>query len=804
MAAVLDITDRKKAEKTVSKLSLAIEQSPVSILITDTLGNIEYGNPKIAEITGYTLDELIGENSRIFRSGNKSEDEYKVLWGTISSGKVWKGEFLNKKKNGKLYWENAIISPLKNDKGLITNYIAVKEDITAQKQIQLALKESELRYHTLAKISPVGIFRTNAEGYTTYVNETYCRISTLSPQEAMGNGWLKAVHKDDREKLQAEWIAASQSKRNSSAEYRFLRNDRSVVYVIGQTVQEKNSKGEIIGYVGTITDITARKKLESTKDLLVKISNAVLATDNFESFSRYIFTELQKIIETSNFYIALYDEKTQMMSVPFMADQLDETIDSFHVENTLTGYVVNTKKALFIKKEEISEHIKKGDIEQYGLLCEAWIGVPLFSNDKVVGAIVIQNYEGERMLNEEDSKVLEYIAPQISVALERKKSIEDLKLALEKSQESDRLKSAFLANMSHEIRTPMNGILGFTELLKEPKLSGEEQQEFIAVIERSGARMLNTIKDLIDISTIEAGQVKVLNSATNINNQIKEIAYFFKPEADNKGLKLKTQTSLPFEEAVCFTDHEKLDAILMNLIKNAIKYSKKGTIEFGYNVKDKHIEFFVKDEGIGIPKENFKSIFNRFVQVDNTLSSDYEGSGLGLSIVKAFLELMGGEIWVESIVGEGSKFYFTIPVDLSTKQKPEIKIIDEGFPEIDKLKKLKILVVEDDEMSEMLFKITLKSIAPEIFIANTGLEAVEVCRNNTDLDLILMDIKMPVMNGYEATKEIRSFNKEVIIIAQTAYAMDGDREKAIEVGCNDHISKPINNQKLLELIDHYF
>ena len=242
--------------------------------------------------------------------------------------------------------------------------------------------------------------------------------------------------------------------------------------------------------------------------------------------------------------------------------------------------------------------------------------------------------------------------------------------AKERAEESDRLKSAFLANMSHEIRTPMNGILGFANLLKEPDLTREEMNTYIGIIEKSGDRLLNIINDLINISKIEAGQMEVAVSATNINEQIEFIYTFFKPEVEKKGMKLFCKKTLPADKAIVNTDCEKIYAILTNLVKNAIKYSYTGSIEFGYDVNAiaamehaplPQLQFYVKDTGIGIPSNRQEAIFERFVQADISDKMARQGAGLGLSISKAYVEMLGGKIWVESEEGKGSTFYFTIP-----------------------------------------------------------------------------------------------------------------------------------------------
>jgi signal transduction histidine kinase len=386
---------------------------------------------------------------------------------------------------------------------------------------------------------------------------------------------------------------------------------------------------------------------------------------------------------------------------------------------------------------------------------------------------------------------------------EKVKQTAELISAKEQAEKSDHLKSSFLTNMSHEIRTPMNGILGFAELLKEPNLTGEEQQEFIKIIQISGTRMLNTINNIVDISKIESGLIKVDIKEWNINEQIEIIYKFFKPEVESKGIQFLLKNGLQSKEAIIKTDPEKIFAILTNLVKNAIKFTNEGSIEFGYKKKEKYLEFFVKDTGVGIPKNQMELIFERFRQGSESFDRNYEGSGLGLSITKSYVEMLEGKIWVESEEGKGSIFYFTIPNNSVLEEKNTINNAVTSKDRDILIKKLKILVVEDDEISYSLMPRTLQKISYEILHAKTGIEAIESCRNNPDIDLVLMDIRMPVMDGHKATRQIRQFNKDVIIIAQTAYAFSGDNEKAIEAGCNDYISKPINKTLLYELINKH-
>jgi hypothetical protein len=324
--------------------------------------------------------------------------------------------------------------------------------------------------------------------------------------------------------------------------------------------------------------------------------------------------------------------------------------------------------------------------------------------------------------------------------------------------------------------------------------------------------MLNIINDIVDISKIEAGLIDVSNTESDINEQTAFIYTFFKPQAINKGLAFRCKNGLPSPQAF-YTDKEKLYAILTNLVKNAIKFTDTGSIEFGYETMEHAplsmealhlLQFYVKDTGIGIPADRQQAIFDRFVQADIADSRAFQGAGLGLSISKAYVEMLGGNIWVESEEGKGSTFYFTIPYNPVKKENIKVTNLEPPLKTEPQGRNLKILVAEDDFTSSVLISIALKGVAKQILQVNNGVAAVEACLQHPDIDLVMMDVKMPKMDGYEAAREIRQFNKNVVIIAQTAYAMVLEREKAMEAGCNDYISKPINVDLLKGLVQKYF
>lgn len=505
-----------------------------------------------------------------------------------------------------------------------------------KQEVETAVKISESRYKTLTKISPVGIFLTDADGKTIFVNPKWSEITGLELEEALGFGWHKALHPDERPNLLKNWSDASQVKIASYEEYRFVQPNGDQKWVIGQAVPDYNPSGEIVGYVGTITDITELK--------------------NFEN---------------------------------------------------------------------------------------------------------------------------------------------ELKVLKNKAEESDKLKSAFLANMSHEIRTPMNGILGFTELLKDPNISENEKEEYLELIELSGLRMMEIINNIVDISKIESGTVELKNKKTNIYAVCNDLHNFFENEAKSNGLELSLNIPHETTELLIKIDRNKIISILTNLIKNAIKYSDIGIIEFGYKLLTTNgkteIEFFVKDTGIGIPLDRQAAVFERFVQADISDKSAKQGAGLGLAIVKAYVELMNGEISLISKENEGSEFKIKIPIEIVHDNY----MSNQTLPEECQLKKnLKVLIAEDDLNSFLVYSVYAKNADWDIIHVTTGVEAVETARKNPDLDLILMDIKMPLMDGYMATKLIREFLPDIIIIAQSAFAYDVAKTNLFD----KYITKPVDRKTFVSVI----
>ena len=380
--------------------------------------------------------------------------------------------------------------------------------------------------------------------------------------------------------------------------------------------------------------------------------------------------------------------------------------------------------------------------------------------------------------------------------------------AKERAEESDRLKSAFLANMSHEIRTPMNAIVGFTDLLTDPDLTPEQKDELINHINKNSNTLVYLIDDIIDIAKIEAGQLKINKSECNINQIFSDVFNSFietNNMNENSPVQLKLKKGLLSDNFTINTDPVRFQQILINLIGNALKYTEKGYVECGYEVKTEnhksYLEFYIKDTGIGISEKKHKFIFERFSKVEDSKTKLYRGTGLGLTITKNLVQLLGGKIWLQSTENKGSTFFFTIPVEEFKGQTKSEKVeIDES---IKNWKNNTILIAEDEDSNYRVLQMALRRTNINILRAENGQQAVDICKANKKINLVLMDLKMPEVNGIEATIEIKKIRPDLPIIAQTAYAMAEDKKTSFAAGCIDYLAKPIKSKVLISTLNKY-
>lgn len=491
-----DITNRKQSEQKIIQLSKGIEQSPASIIITDTSGNIEYVNKKFTDITGYTFDEIKGKTPKILQSGYTTTKEYKKLWNTISSGNEYHTEIQNRKKNGELYWVSTLISPIRDEEGTIVNYMAIKEDITNRKKTDLEI----LKLSVAIEQNPASVIITDTHGIIEYANKKFVEVSGYPNQELIG---------------------------------KVLR-----IFKPGHT----------------------------SDDVYIEIWNNLFAGNTWKG-------EHQNRTKSNE----IYWESVQISPIK-------------NQEGKVTNFVV------------LSENIS-----------------------------------------------------------ERKKMEKDLIAAKEKAEESDRLKSAFLANMSHEIRTPLNSILGFSDLLTAPDLDTESRKDFANLINSSGNNLLSIINDILDISKIEAGQITLIKKEFSAYDLISEIKKEYSYRANAKGIEFILKSRTETQDLILLSDESRIKQVLINFVGNALKFTDSGYIEIGVDVIPNNIQFYVKDTGIGIPKDYHNKIFDRFRQVEAAQTRKYGGNGLGLAITKNLAELLGGRIWLESEPNAGSTFYFALP-----------------------------------------------------------------------------------------------------------------------------------------------
>jgi len=779
LVTAVDITERVQAENALKEsqehFQLLFEKAPFGYQSLDFDGNFIEVNEKWLAMLGFNREEVIGKWFGDFLSAGY-QDGFRKRFPIFKAQGHIHSEFEMVHKNGSVLFIAFDGRIGYESNGNFKQTHCILKDITEIKIAEEALYKSEaIQRKMVSNIGDV-IVIIDQNGINRYKSPNITRLFGWDPEELVGKSTWDVVHPDDLEFAQ-QFVGklATEPNATGTTEIRYRCKDGRYVW-IKITLVNLLSDPDINGILGNYHDITERRLAE------------VILQESEE--------RMRRAIVSSPVPIMIHDENDQVL-------QLSAGWTKF------SGYIIEDIPTLADWTERAygeRSGFKKDYIDQLFLINHTvnngeWI---ITAKD---GSKRIWDFQTTPLGRIHGGKrVLHSMAIDVT---EARQAEQELIIAKDHAEQSDRLKSAFLANMSHEIRTPMNGILGFANLLKEPGLTGEEQQEYIRIIDKSGVRMLNIINDIVDISKIEAGLMKVKLLDSNLNEKIEYLYNFFKPEAEAKGIHLSYRNGLMSKESIIKTDREKLYAILTNLVKNAIKFTHGGSIEFGYEIVEKiHefslLQFFVKDTGIGIPPDRQEAIFERFIQADIEDKHAYQGAGLGLSISKAYAEMLGGKIWVESEEGFGSTFYFSLPYTAVPIEKTAVQNAETSVAKGQKVRKLKILIAEDDEVSEMLVDIIVKLFGKEILKVRTGVEAVENCRENPDIDLILMDIQMPVLGGYESTRQIRKFNKEVIIIAQTAFGLTGDREKAIEAGCNDYISKPISKAELLALIQKYF
>ena len=805
-----DITERKQAEEDVKRerilLRTLIDNLPDTIYVKDKEARKIVANCADLELTGYSSEaSIIGKNDMEIFGNEVGIRGYTDDMSILQTG----NPIINREEDfydpkGIQRWLITSKIPLRNEKGDIIGLVGIGHDITERKKTEKALIESEERFRSLYENATIGLYRTTPDGQVILANPTLVQmlgfdsLEDLKKRNISEEGYaLDYQRKTFQDTIEKQGYI-------HGLEYAWKRKDGTNIFIRESSRLIRDKNGKSLYYEGTVEDITESKHAEQLQKVLFNISNAAISTNNLKELIETIKQQLSTLLDTSNFYAAFYDETTGMFSSPYYSDEKD-AIETWPAEKSLTGCIIKYNKPMLITDEEYLEMNKKGEVNLIGEPSKIWLGVPLRVEGKAIGAFVVQSYDDVNAYSEKDKNTLEFVSHQIGIAIQRTKAMQDLKAALAKAEESDRLKSAFLANMSHEIRTPMNGILGFADLLNDDFIDPDEKRRFINIIKTNGQHLLSIINDIIDISKIDSNQLKITNVNFNLNHLLDELFIAYQNEIVQKG---KTEITLQLDKALqdaqshIISDDIRLRQILYNLISNSLKFTKSGFIRFGYSLSGDNLEFFVQDTGKGIAANKQSIIFERFRQEEETHTRQFGGTGLGLTISKALVELMGGKIWLSSEEGDGSTFYFTIPYIPFVAQPEPSHEKNHQKNHFDFSRKT-ILAADDVQVNLDLISVYLKKTNASLLFANDGKEALEICKNNPAVDLVLMDIQMPVMNGYEATREIRKFNKDLPVIAFTAYVFANDKIQCLEAGCNDFIPKPMDKNLLLKMLNKY-
>jgi PAS domain S-box-containing protein len=675
-------------------------------------------------------------------------------------------------------------------------------DSDSKKEFEDQIIREKAFLEHLIDSTPEAIAITNFPGKITMVNKEFTNLFGYTSEEAVNKMIDDLVVPDDLkdDAITIDKMASEQGKVVSETVRVDKYGNRINVSLIATSIIVNN---KTVAYLGIYRDITIERKNQLLQEILYNISTAALKQMDIKEVYPTIVHELSKIWDTNNFFIALYDKTSDTLSLPFFADEKDNFYE-IPTKKTITGYVINNKKSVLLKENDLRLLEESGDIELIGTPCKVWMGVPLKVENDIIGVMCLQDYNNEDKFSHDDLYVLDFIANQIAIAIQRRMMLDNLVIARQKAEEAAQSKQIFMSTMSHEIRTPLNEVIGITNLLLQGN-PREDQMDYIKTLRFSGNHLLTLVNDVLDYNKMESGKIVFEQTQFNLNDFMNEImrSYSFRSKAKQLEFEIKKEEPLPVE---VIGDPIRLNQILSNLLSNALKFTSQGSItvtlkELERNKNRSTIEFLVHDTGIGIPKDRQKSVFESFTQAASDTTRHYGGTGLGLAICKKLIELQGGTINLESEAGEGTTFSFTITFTVAEKgtrqQPPEATETYTG------LEGKRILVAEDNKINFFVANKFLVGWGVIVTHAENGQLALETLGEN-DFDLILMDLHMPVMDGIEATRIIRNSEdpkiKSIPIVALTAAIMSESHDKIEELNINDYVLKPFKPHDLFERI----
>jgi PAS domain S-box-containing protein len=649
---------------------------------------------------------------------------------------------------------------------------------------------------------PEAIAIIDRHGKISRINKEFTNLFGYSVEEASGQKIEDLIVPDElKEEAPGIDILTPENNKIDKKLIRRHKNGRRInVSLIANSII---INGEIAAYIGIYRDISQDIKNQIIQEILYNISTAALNQLDVKDIYPTIVRELSKIWDTTNFFIALYDKKSETLSMPFFADERD-SFEMVPARKTITRWVIGLKKSVLLKEQDLKSLENSGDIDLVGAPCKVWMGVPLKAENEIIGIMALQDYHDENKFSQDDVNVLEFIANQIAIAIQRRTMLDNLIHASQKAEEAAKSKQQFMSTMSHEIRTPLNEVIGITNLLLQGN-PREDQMDYIRTLRFSGNHLLTLVNDVLDFNKMESGKIVFEQVRFNLEDFLKDImrTYSFRSKAKNLEFDIVSSSNLPSEVT---GDPIRLNQILSNLLSNAIKFTQTGSIHVFLNEIERSddrikIEFRVKDTGLGIPKDRQSIIFDSYTQASADTTRHYGGTGLGLAICKKLVELQGGRIDVESEPGKGSTFRFFLTFGIP--EKTEVVQKTEKSESYTGLEGIRILMAEDNKINSFVANKFLVSWGVKVTHAENGRIALDLLAKE-DFDLVIMDLHMPVMDGIEATRIIRESQESRIrsipVIALTAAIMSENHDKIEGLAINDYVLKPFKPRDLFDKI----
>lgn len=796
-----DISERLQTEQmlrqTLQELAVqkaALDEAAV-VVITDAKGVITYVNDRFCQLSQYSRAELLGQTHRLVKSDYHSPKFFKDLWKTISSGRVWHGEIKNRSKDGNYYWVDSTLVPFLDAHGKPYQYLAIRFDITQSKQAEEILRESEQRFRNMADSCPVLLWVSDTRTLCTFFNQTWLDFRGRTLEQEYGNGWAEGVHPDDYQDCLNTYLTAFAKRERFEMEYRLQRFDGEYRWVLDVGIPRFLSDGSFAGYTGSCVDITDRKQAqEALQKQLEQVLLMRQITQKIRSSlaPRLIFQttaeQVGQAFKVNRCLIHSYIKEPQP-SLPVVAEHLEPGYISMlgttiPVENNSHASRMLEVDEVLLSHDVFSDPLLTEMIS----LCEqvqlkSMMVVRTSYRGKPNGAIAVQQCDQQRTWTEEEAELLKALADQVGIALaqanllenerERRRELTEKNLDLEQArwaaESANRAKSEFLAMMSHEIRTPMNGVIGMTDLLLTTPLTAR-QKDYLETIRQSGDSLLTIINDILDFSKIEAEKMILENQVFNLREVIEGTLELMAPRSMERNLELAYFLD-PSTPEIITGDMNRLRQILANLIGNGLKFTHQGEVivtvkAAPYSLESSaaesfltqsfiptyKLEFSIQDTGIGIPVNRLDRLFKAFSQVDSSTTREYGGTGLGLVISQRLAHLMGGEMWVESQVGVGSTFFFTI---LTTTVKNEAQNYSEN--NLGSLVGKRVLIVDDNATNRKILLTQTQFWGMEPIAFSSGQEALEWLSEGNSFELGLLDMLMPMMDGAMLAEQLHQF-----------------------------------------------